>query len=155
MVWTNSCGFIHNWSWISSLHTPMLSIKNFPIFWLIFTFPKIDFVNFFQWLIFVSMTILTIVRKYKVLIPIFSSIQSLSFSLPYSLHFSALFNFRPSCFFFGWPKIKGAEIFPKPLFNSKQKRKKIIYRRWPKIKGAELGEGGRKLEGPKIKGDEN
>ena len=66
------------------------------------------------------------------------------------------FNFRtPLIFGRGWPKMKGAEIFPKPLYNIKQKRKKIIYRRWPKIKGAELGEGGRKLEGPKIKGAEN
>ena len=50
----------------------------------------------------------------------------------------------------GGPKIKGAEIFPKPLYNIKQKWKNVIYRRWPKIKGAKLGEGGRKLEGPKI-----
>ena len=49
---------------------------------------------------------------------------------------------------FFWPKIKGGEIFPKPLYNIKTKRKNVIYRRWPEIKGAELGEGGRKLEGP-------
>ena len=57
---------------------------------------------------------------------------------------------RKSLAFFGWPKIKGAENFPKPLYNSKQKRKIYIYRRRPKIKGAELAEGGRKLEGSKI-----
>ena len=56
---------------------------------------------------------------------------------------------RKSLAFFGWPKIK-AKIFPKHLYNRKQKRKKFIHRRWPKIQGAELGEGGRKLEGPKI-----
>ena len=28
--------------------------------------------------------------------------------------------------FFGWEKIKGAEIFPKPLYNSKHKRKKLF-----------------------------
>ena len=30
--------------------------------------------------------------------------------------------------------------------------KKSSFFGWPKIKGAELGEGGRKLKGPKIKG---
>ena len=50
--------------------------------------------------------------------------------------------------FFRSPKIKGPIFFQ----NSKQKWKKIIYRTCPKIKGAEFGEGGRKLEGPKIKG---
>ena len=60
---------------------------------------------------------------------------------------------RKSLAFFGWPKIKGTESFPKPLYNSKQKRKICIYRRWPKIKGPELGEGGRKLKGPKIKAE--
>ena len=51
--------------------------------------------------------------------------------------------------------MKGAEFFPNPSITLKQKLKNVIYRRWPKIKGAELGEGGRKLEGPKIKGTEN
>ena len=37
-----------------------------------------------------------------------------------------------------------------------QKEKKIVIcKDWPKIKGAELRKGGRKYEGPKIKGAEN
>ena len=61
----------------------------------------------------------------------------------------------PLIFGLGWLEIKGAEIFPKPLHNIKTKTKNVICRRWPKIKGAELGEGGRKLEGPKNKEAEN
>ena len=45
--------------------------------------------------------------------------------------------------FIGWPK-----IFPKPLYNSKQKRKKNY-----SLKVAE-NKRGRKLEGPKIRGAE-
>ena len=56
------------------------------------------------------------------------------------------FNFRPPLIFGNFRKIKGADIFPKVLYNIKTKTK---------IKGAELAEGGRKLEGPKIKGTEN
>ena len=41
-----------------------------------------------------------------------------------------------------------------PYVNQK-KKKNVIYKGWPKIKGAELRKGGRKFEGPKIKGAEN
>ena len=47
------------------------------------------------------------------------------------------------------------KFFQNPSITVKQQRKHVFYRRWPKIKGSELGEGGRKLEGPKIKGAEN
>ena len=87
-------------------------------------------------------------RKIKHHLSTIPSLTSLSYLTP--------FNFRPPLIFGrGWPKIRGTEIFPKPLYNIKQKRKNVIYRRWPKLKGAELGEGGRKLKGPKIKGAEN
>ena len=65
----------------------------------------------------------------------------------FSVKYLTPFNFRPPLIF--------GRVFPKPLYNIKQKRKNVIYRGCPKIKGAELGEGGRKLEGPKIKGAEN
>ena len=53
------------------------------------------------------------------------------------------FNFRPPLIFGrGWPKIRGAG-------------KILLFFGWPKIKGTELGEGGRKLEGPKTKRAEN
>ena len=70
--------------------------------------------------------------------------------LPYSLWFSAPFNFRPgvteykrgwkSLAFFGWPKIKGAKFFQNPSITLKQKRNNVF------------NEDGRKLKGPKIKG---
>ena len=44
---------------------------------------------------------------------------------------------KKSSLFFGWPKIKGAEIFPKPLYNIKKNEKMLFI------------EGGRKLKGPK------
>ena len=46
---------------------------------------------------------------------------------------------RKSQAFFGWPKIKGPEIFPKLLYNIKTKTEICYKREWPKTKGAELG----------------
>ena len=88
------------------------------------------------------------------------------YCVPFSLLFSGPFNFQPGvaenkrcckslAFFFGGRKLKGPKFFRNPSITVKTKRKNVIYRRWPKIKGAELGEGGRKLEGMKIKGAEN
>ena len=59
---------------------------------------------------------------------------------------------KESSFLAGW-KLKGPKFFQNPSITLNKNEKG--YRRWPKIKGAELGEGGRKLEGPKIKGAEN
>ena len=40
-------------------------------------------------------------------------------------------------------------------FENQKEEKNVICKGWPKIKGAELRKGGRKFEGPKIKGAEN
>ena len=41
------------------------------------------------------------------------------------------------------------------VWKEKKNRKNKFYKGWPKIKGTELGEGGRKLEGPKNSGTKN
>ena len=90
----------------------------------------------------------------------------LRFYLETGLFYLTPFNLRPplifgrgwpkkSSFFLGGRKLKGTKFFQNPSITVKIKTKNVFYRGWPKIKGAELGEGGRKLEEPKIKGAEN